>query len=296
MVRFEELRRNAGVDSVQLGREWMMVPYRGENLVRLTNGSGFEVAVANGGSRVAVKEALAKDWPRLLGRLGAMLFTKDDRLFQVTGKQPGVATLRAKKGTVHTTLAVSVHKKLSLTVAFFFLQDRDAQGHAQSRTKFAPADADAWIDSLNHVFEPQANIRFKKVKADFLPLSDLSAVVSADDAEKLARKKEAGAKINIFLAGPDIRGSSPGHSNGFFHIAHKLIILKDREEDAWGPMAAPMLQTMAHEIGHLLNHTRGGSAGHEFFRTNGYNSDIMNTITGNDIKISKQRVVAWNPP
>jgi len=300
MARFEEVRPNRGVDSARLGHEWMMVPHGGDNLVRLADGSGFAVAaVVSGGSRLEVKEALAKDWPMLLGSIGAFFARRDDRLFRVSGKQPGPAKLNASKGTLQTTLEVSVHKKLTLTVAFFFLQDRDSKGNLQPRTAFTPADADKWISSLNDVFGLQANIWFKKVRADWLPVPNLRAEVSADDAEMLAGKKDPGAKINIFLAGPRITPSDKSHQshvNGFYHIAQKLIILKDRfVSDPWSQPAAPMLQTMAHEIGHLMNFARGAGQGHDFFKGSGYNFDILNTMDGSDIKIPHQRVLDWNP-
>lgn len=296
MVRFEEVGSNRGVDSVQLGREWMIVPYRGDNVVRLAGGSGFAVTAVEGRSHLEVKEAPTKDWPLLLGRIGSFLAKKDDRLFRVIGKHPGLAKLRARKGALQTTLTVSVHKKLPLSVAFFFLQDQDAKGNVRSRTVFSPADADGWISRLNDVFEPQANILFKKARAELLPVPGLGAAVTAGDAETLARSKDPGAKINIFLAGSKISSSDTSHPNGFYHIPQKLIILKDRiVTDPWSQPAAPMLQTMAHEIGHLMTHARGAGQGHDFFKTSGYNSDILNTIDGSDIKIPHQRVLDWNP-
>ena len=296
MTRFEEVMPRRGVDSVQLGQEWMMIPVGGNNLVRLTQSSGFVVKAVSKKLRLEVKEVLVKEWPIILGKIGTFFANPADRLFRVTGKNPGPAKLSAKKGTLETILEVSVHKKLTFTVAFFFLQDQDSQGKVQPRTAFTPADADKWISSLNDVFGPQANIWFKKVKADWLPVQSLGAEVSVDHAEMLAQKKEPDAKINIFLAGPRIRSSDSNHANGFYHISHNLIILKDQfVVDHWGQGASPMLSTMAHEIGHLLNYTRGVGEGHDFFRKCGYNSDILNTVSGIDIKIPHQRVLDWNP-
>ena len=69
--------------------------------------------------------------------------------------------------------------------------------------------------------------------------------------------------------------------------------MKDREESSTSPN--PMLQTMAHEIGHWLTDDHKGGQGHEFYKTCGYPSDILNTMNGNYIKIPKQRVFDWNP-
>lgn len=297
MARFEEVDRNRGVDSEPPGREWMIVPKSGENLVRLTDGGGFRVS---GGSRLGVKEVVAKDWPLLLGKFGAFIASiawKDSRLFSVTGIHPGLATLSAKKGTLKTTLNVSVHNKLTLTVAFFFLQDQDSKGNVQPRTAFTLAVADEWINGLNNVFGPQANIWFKMVKAAWLPVPNLSAEVSDRDAESLAKNKQSNAKINIFLAGQRIINSTDKtHPHGFYHHNHKLIIVQDQfVTDPWSQPASPMLSTIAHEIGHLMNYARGVGTGHDFYQESGYNSDILNAIDGNDIKIPHQRVLDWNP-
>jgi hypothetical protein len=57
-----------------------------------------------------------------------------------------------------------------------------------------------------------------------------------------------------------------------------------------------MLKTLAHEIAHLLNHTKKAStAGHDYYQICGYTSDVLNTMDGNDIKIPHQRVLDWNP-
>ena len=56
-----------------------------------------------------------------------------------------------------------------------------------------------------------------------------------------------------------------------------------------------MLKTIAHEIGHFMNFTRGAGEGHDFYKSSGYSSDILNTLDGGDIKISHQRVLDWNP-
>ena len=68
--------------------------------------------------------------------------------------------------------------------------------------------------------------------------------------------------------------------------------MKDRAPDKKNPN--PMLQTMAHEIGHFLNFNYGPGEGHDFYRRVGYPSDILNSMDGSDIKIPKQRVLNWN--
>ena len=53
---------------------------------------------------------------------------------------------------------------------------------------------------------------------------------------------------------------------------------------------------MAHEIAHLLNyHRKASTPGHDYYKTCGYASDVLNTLDGTDIKIPHQRVLDWNP-
>ncbi len=113
------------------------------------------------------------------------------------------------------------------------------------------------------------------------------------------KTKESKAPIRVFLAGPALRSSDKSHPFGFYHIESKVILLKDQQEpNIWDKLGGPtslMLKTLAHEIGHFLNHFQGAGQGHKHFEDTGYVSDILNTIDGSDIKISRQRVLDWNP-
>ncbi len=121
---------------------------------------------------------------------------------------------------------------------------------------------------------------------------------SENDLSQLeAIRKTSGALINVFLAGSRIRTLDDGdHPNGFFHITRNLIVVRDRfVTDSWAGQSAPMLATIAHEIGHFMNYKRGAGEGHDFYAKCGYQSDILNTLDGKDIKIPRQRVLDWNP-
>ena len=114
----------------------------------------------------------------------------------------------------------------------------------------------------------------------------------AEEANKLIKA----ADIKIFFAGAKIKAQDNQHTshiNGFYHVEQKIIIMKDRSAESGKP-GNPMLQTMAHEIGHWLNYNHGPGQGHNFYQDVGYTSDILNTMDGNDIKIPRQRVLDWN--
>ena len=298
MARFEEVGANLGVDSARFGSEWMMVPHRGSNFVRFSDGDGFDVAAADRrGLRIAdVTKAFTADLAPPL-RLLATLLVPRSRVFRVTGLLPGVTKIIARRGGATASIVVTVVPKHTFSIACYFLQNRAADGSVTPRTSFTPPVAHSWVEDLNKVFGPQANIWFTLARSEFLPLADLGEWFgSEDDVARLAKVREAsGAQVTIFLAGPKIwvEKSEP---RGFYHVKTKVIIMQDQfVKDVWAGPPAPMLKTMAHEIAHFLNHARSHGQGHDHYETSGYKSDIMHTDDGSNIKISRERVRDWNP-
>jgi hypothetical protein len=200
-----------------------------------------------------------------------------------------------------------VHGIRTFNVSFFFLHDLDGQNGPTSRTRFSEKDAAGWVEQLNQVYGPQANIWFKLGKNMPLAISGLGGELSPDHAQMLAAHKDAQvatekteeskAPIRVFLAGPALRSIDTSHPAGFYHIPSKVILLKDQQEpDGWsGGPTHLMLKTLAHEIGHFLNYFQGAGQGHDHFRDTGYVGDVLNTMDGRNIKISRQRVLDWNP-
>ena len=280
----------------------MMVPEGGDNYVRLVGGAGFDVQPAKPAHHIRVNEVKTSDRVNILKNLTATV-PKEDRLFRVHGQSAGPATIIAKKGTDSTKIEVSVKKKKSYSVAFFFLQDIDAKGAARTRSIFSAADTDGWVKGLNDVFGLQANLWFAKVNekdgVSSLPIAQLPEAVGPDEAKALLEqgiKVIKSADIKIFLAGPKITvqdNQHASHINGFYHVEQKIIIMKDRSAES-GKSGNPLLKTMAHEIGHWLNYNHGPGQGHEFYKEVGYPSDILNTMDPSDIKIPHQRVLDWN--
>ena len=211
----------------------------------------------------------------------------------------GPAQIIAKKGSDEVKIEVSVKKSKSFTVAYFFVQDAGAKS---TRSTYTAADTDTWIKGLNDVFGPQANLWFSKIKEKdgvfVLPVPQMPEIIGPEAAKTLnaeATKLSKSGDIRIFLAGAKITSQDSAHAshvNGFYHVEQKIILMKDRAPDKRNPN--PMLQTMAHEIGHFLNYNHGPGEGHDFYRRVGYPSDILNSMDGSDIKIPKQRVLNWN--
>ena len=293
MARFEELSANSGVDTLKPDDAWVIVPDGGFNQVFLREGAGYTLDIKSDGGKVLPKDVPppphSRDPENLVASAGR---GKNDRLLKLTATKPGQGRINAVNGGLTVKIGFSVHRKRTHKISFFFLQDKVGNG-AKSRTTFTPSDAPGWVKDLNQVYGSQANLWFELAKADPLPLAGLSEVVSDADAALLAGKKDS-ALINIFLAGSKITSSDADFPLGFYVVKEKLIIVKDQRESKTS--TKPMLKTMAHEIAHLLNFNRSiPTAGHDYYKTSGYKSDVLNTMDGTDIKIPHQRVLDWNP-
>ncbi len=305
MAKFIEIERNKGVDSNIPGTEWMMVPVGKPNLVVLEDGEGFAVRASEHKEKITILEVARQKFPVVAGKIVSLFLSERHRLFMVTGKNGGEARIAAKKDKSSAEIKVSVHGSRTFSISFFFLQDVDAKKVPVSRTVFGPKDAKEWVEGLNSVYGSQANIWFKLGKAVTLALPGLESSASASSAQLLADHKDTQiapgkgdlqVPIRVFLAGSSLTSQDSGHPNGFFHIATKVILMKDQVANvSQGVTPRPMLKTLAHEIGHFMTHVRGAGQGHEFYKKAGYQNDILNTLDGNDIKIPKQRVYDWNP-
>lgn len=293
MARFEELSANSGVDTVKTDDAWVIVPDGGTNQVFLREGDGYSLVEKSDGGKVGWKDVPTPPHSRDPDNLVASASRgKHDRLVKLTAHKPGMGRIKAVNGRLAVSIGYSVHPKKTHKISFFFLQDKTGNG-AKPRTTFSPSDAAGWVKELSGVYGPQANIWFELGKADPLPLAGLSEVVSDADAKALEAKKDS-ALINIFLAGSKIKSSEADFPLGFYMVTEKLIVVKDQAPTQSN--SKPMIKTMAHEIAHLLNfHRKASTPGHDYYKTSGYASDVLNTLDGADIKIPHQRVLDWNP-
>jgi hypothetical protein len=293
VARFEEVTANSGADTLKPGDAWLIVPHGGNNQVFLREGKGYTIAIKSEGGLLKWKdipESARSPEPGAV--LAQAKRRKNDRWLKFTAQKTGMGRIRVSNGGLEVSMGFSVHPKKTFKISFLFLQDQSGSQPTR-RSTFDPSNAAQWIADLNSVFGPQANIWFELGKSAPVVLSGLPAVVSDADAPALEKKKDA-APINIFLAGTQIKSSERDFPNGFYAINEKLIVVKD--QIASTPNAKPMLKTMAHEIAHLLNyHRKASTPGHDYYKTCGYLSDVLNTLDGNDIKIPHQRVLDWNP-
>lgn len=293
MARFDELAPNSGVDTVKSDQAWIIVPERGSTQVFLREGAGYSLNVKSDGGKVGWSDVPPPPHSRDPDNLVASASRgKTDRLLKIASEKTGMGRINATKDRFAVSIGFSVHPKKTFKISFFFLHDKSGTT-SKSRTTFSPSNAATWVKDLSGVYGPQANIWFELGKAEALPLDGLSEVVSDEQAPLLEGKKDT-ALINIFLAGSKIKSNESDFPLGFYAIQQKLIVVKDQTSTETG--SKPMLKTMAHEIAHLFNyHRKASTEGHDYYKTCGYKSDVLNTLDGNDIKIPHQRVLDWNP-
>src|SRR5262249_3614598 len=128
---------------------WLMVPFRGTNRVRLVNDARFSLLTNN--RSVATVERVGPDLIEVRGvGLGP-----DARISVVDGA-----------GHVVAVLEVSVKQRRVMTTAFLYVVN---PGVGTARN---PGDEVAFLQVMNQIYLPQTNIEFLRVSARRVTISD----------------------------------------------------------------------------------------------------------------------------
>ena len=159
MPQFEEVIASQGFDANSAPR-WQMVPLGEYRIVKLTDSSGLTVSTTNSGIVTVMDlSSVASSVSSLFARfLPASSPPSGTKYLILYGAARGSAFVEAKRGgTLVVRLEVGVKQKKNLRVAFNFL--RDSAGHRTSRVG---ASVTTWIDEMNRIFTPQANVVIKQ--------------------------------------------------------------------------------------------------------------------------------------
>jgi hypothetical protein len=322
---FGEVWKEWGVDEEtthkQQAATWMMVPLGGVNLVLLKD-KERSLTWDYDKARLEVLEVkdegakgLPREWQSLLlvptikeskgkatGALSealAIAGQNSARLLAVRGKgkKGGEATIDAKAGeTVKETLAVSVHPRVTLKLSFHFvkLKGAGADGKDKDLSLWTKSHVTRWVEDLNRVFTPQANVAFKQHKIAEPPVARYSGARVAYktgqewDAE-VGKERDTSADANVFLVG-NWTGISDDHYRdvkGSYIIASRDIVCDDHSShDAF-------MTTLAHEMGHFLGHRKGTKFGHPDADKKHWLMTTIDWKTG--IKVPRQYVLHFNP-
>ena len=280
MAQFVQLLQRAGVFADQ---NLMVVPRGGFNLIYLRDAKDFRVTHDTRLDVTDVKfddvERIAKEFLRAraqgadhadrLLRLRTAMFgcvapQSSGRLLLVRAHGTGIPALTATRGATVLKLDVAIMGRKEYTVGFRFLKHTNASRSLVPLTRYTPASAQVWIDSLNWIFGAQANVYFRMVGADWIPLpTPVAQPMSFEHVEKtLLRYKHPGAALTCFLVGK-YNGSEHGSdAAGSYSVAHKMCVLDDGPNagifDDW--MYDSFVGVMAHEFMHFAggsHHDRG---------------------------------------
>jgi hypothetical protein len=151
-----------------------------------------------------------------------------------------------------------------------------------------------WVDDLNRIFTPQANVAFKQQKVEEPPVDRYGgASVPYKSAEEwtveVGHKRDKTADANVFLVGKwkGIGDDRYKDVNGSYIIATRDIVMDDRSSyDGF-------MTTLAHEMGHFLGYRKGNKFGHPDADKRHW---LMTTIDWTKgIKVPRDYVQLFNP-
>ena len=246
---FERIFDMQGFDKVA---RWQMVPLGGVRYVALRSGKGLTVTSTT--PAVHVEEIPRSEVPA--GRSASI--NGADRIFLITGRTGGPATLEAKSasgGVLKARLQVDVKSKKSLLASFTFVSDTG--GHTSLRNSLSAA---SWVNGINDVFGGQANIFLTLLRTRTITIPMDLGVKFIWPPDRTPRqqvlydlfvsREDPHADVNFYLVwnfglegeGGDTEGACSG----------RVIFIEDKVHDT--------ALTMAHELGHYLGAEHHGGA------------------------------------
>ncbi len=220
---------------------WQMVPLSGEKYIYLSNAEGMTVQAVNS-NIIQVSESTADP----------IVQTPKKRLLNIKGNSYGTTFLEVRKNNLlMTKLEVAVKKPKIVSLAFNFVSDKTGRTTDKNESYVIK-----WIEGLNLIFEPQANISFVQRSANKLKIeNDLGPEIDSVDAkgsewewDVIVGKRDNTADINLFFVWKLVSFSS-----GEAHSIKGETLKKDCFiNDKFFISRQTDLIVIAHEIGHAL--------------------------------------------
>src|SRR5262245_14067453 len=163
-VRFDRLDptdRKYGFDD-SVSPPWLLIPYELPfDVVRIVNGEGTTL--------ISTNPAVARPVdPANPGRPFGFV-TENPDFVRIEAGLPGDAEIQALDacGNVVARLSISVLEKVTVRTAFHYVQNRGVG----TRTRRL-GDEVAFLQTMNDIYLPQANIEFVTIQAHDLPIAD----------------------------------------------------------------------------------------------------------------------------
>ena len=223
-----------------------MVPKNGDRYLALRDGVDLTVSSSDTTKLTATETTLASIPPNF-GYGPPLALQATDKILKLTGVSHGHAKVLAKRGAATIAeLDVNIKNKLTVRTTFNFV--RDNAGHQTNR---AAASAQGWVNSMNYIYNGQANIFIRVLHArNVQVMQDLGPQVmwtstAPNEWDTVTALGEAGADMNYFLVWEYEQDATPAIDNTDAGTLGRNCIFEDNAGTQIGV-------TMAHEMGHHL--------------------------------------------
>jgi hypothetical protein len=243
MAEFLKAINMLGFDRYQTPR-WQMVPWLGVRYVILRDGAGLTVASANS-VVCAVTEVKQTDLPPGSSGHERTPLLVSDRVFLLFGVWTGNTLIQATGGPGAVDLEVDVKMRKTVRITFNFVED--SASPKKHHTRRVPAQAKGWVDTMNYIYNGQANIEIISKEARWVTVpKNLGATVETlsngpGEEVDIYPLGDSGADVNMFLVWDMDITDDPADEDAF--TEGKNIVFEDNAGRFVGV-------TMSHEFGH----------------------------------------------
>ncbi|GLC24757.1 hypothetical protein [Roseisolibacter agri] len=212
-------------------------------------------------------------------------------LLSVRGKVRSQSRIRATRRGVTAELHVAVVPQKMVTVAFRFVQHRDASGAMITLSRWTPYDRRRLSNMLNWVYGPQLNVTFDVVDADWARVDQHLGHPIDDEAflRHIVGKKHPSADLTVFFLGNGWKSQKSEVAGTMFYEEGAAVVVDDSQIPVTDG-ADRFAVTLAHEVAHYLRDAQSGFRGHHdrpgVLLSGGTESTVLD----------KQLVYDMNPP
>jgi hypothetical protein len=219
------------------------------------------------------KDLMDGVWPLIQHDLQSLY----SKLFEVTGKVTGPATLQAGK----QSQKVEVIPSASYAVSFRFVRRSKApQDEPAAGTTRNPAEVTDWINNLNWIFGSQANVTFEKGSVAEVPLKHALGPVTKTSFihNRLEAEIDRAADFTVFLVG------KVGDVIAFSYVTDDdswLSLMPDHPNEP-GAKTDPFVLVLAHELSHCVQKDTDNS--HFCERGILRSSGLQSTVIGDGLR------------
>jgi hypothetical protein len=210
------------------------------------------------------------------------------RLFAISGSGRGITSVKATKGRESLNVDVAIVPATSFKVAFRLMRHTDAGGALKTPTTWRPDALQEMLAKVNAIYTPQVNIYFNLDSSEWINVKpELHQPIDDQVFRKyIAPHKSSTADVTVFLIGR-WKGSG-SHPNGTYFREEKAIAICDNPVHPHEIDTHPFALTLAHELAHFVQHTRGYGGHHD-------RENVLLSLGIQSSLIDKELLIQLNP-